>query len=178
MRDWNVLVSVRDEYQHVRRTLEQLGSVSRTDFYNVLVMQVPDPASALELLAERLAADERLRASLARFMPVTRSFAFQDPEEFEGRAKEALLPWLPDLAGKTFHVRIHRRGFKGRLSSHEEERLLAEFVLEKLEEAGTPGQIAFEDPDVIVAIETIGQRAGLAFCTREDLQKYPFLKVD
>ncbi len=178
MRDWNVLVSVRDEYQHVRRVLEQLGSVSRTDFYNVLVMQVPDPTCVLEALRERLAADEELRTSLARFVPVTRSFAFQSPEEFELRAKEALLPWLPDIAGKAFHVRIHRRGFKGRLSSHEEERLLAEFLLEKLEEAGRPGRISFEDPDAIVAIETIGQRAGLALCTREDLQKYPFLKVD
>lgn len=179
MTDWNVLVSVHDHgYKHARQLLKEFGTVSRTDFYNVFAVHVDDIPSMLEELKERLETDEQVRLSLARVVPVTTAFAFQSPEEFEARAKQAVLAWLPELAGKAFHVRMHRRGFKDRLSSHEEERLLAEFLLEKLEEAGTPAHVAFEDPDVIVAIETIGQRAGLALYTREDLRRYPFFKVD
>lgn len=179
MVDWNVIVSVYDHgYKHARELLREFGSVSRTDFYNVLAVQVGDVPGMLEKLKERLETDEKTRLCLARVVPVTVGFTFQSPEEFETRVKQAVLPWLPDLAGKGFHVRMHRRGFKGRLSSHEEERLLAEFLLEKLEETGTPGEVAFEDPDAVVVIETISQRAGLALYTREDLIKYPFLKVD
>ena len=179
MVDWNVIVSVYDHgYKHARKVLEEFGLVHRTDFYNVLAVQVGDIPAMLEKLKGRVESDEKVRLSLARVVPVTVGFTFQSPEEFETRAREAVLPWLPELAGKGFHVRMHRRGFKGRLSSHEEERLLAEFLLEQLEEIGEPGQVAFEDPDAIVVIETISQRAGLALYTCEDLIKYPFLKVD
>ncbi len=179
MSEWNAVVSVYDRgYKHARQLLEEFGSVSRTDFYNVLTVQADDVAGMLEKLKERLSTDEKARLSLARIVPVTTSFTFQSPEEFETKAKEAVLPWIPELAGKGFHVRMHRRGFKGRLSSQDEERFLDGFLLERLEGAGTPGHITFEDPDVIVVIETISQRAGLALCTREDLKKYPFLKVD
>ena len=179
MSEWNVVVSVYDRgYKHARQVLEEFGSVSRTEFYNVLAVQVDDTPGMLEKLKQRLAADEKARMSLARVVPVHVSFTFQDPAEFETKAKEAVLPWITKHAGKGFHVRMHRRGFKGRLSSQDEERFLDGFLLERLEEAGTPGRITFEDPDAIIVIETISQHAGLALCTREDLKKYPFLKVD
>jgi tRNA(Ser,Leu) C12 N-acetylase TAN1 len=44
--------------------------------------------------------------------------------------------------------------------------------------AGTPGSISFDDPDAIVAIESVGQRAGVSLWTREDLRRYPFLRLD
>ena len=179
MSEWNVVVSVYDRgYKHARQVLEEFGSVSRTDFYNVLTVQAADVPDMLEKLKERMATDEKACMSLARVVPVSASFTFQNPDEFEIKAKETVLPWVAELAGKGFHVRMHRRGFKGRLSSQDEERFLDGFLLEQLQQAGTPGHITFEDPDVIVVIETISQRAGLALCTREDLKKYPFLKVD
>lgn len=179
MSEWNVVVSVYDRgYKHACQVLEEFGSVSRTDFYNVLAVRVDDIPGLLEKLKERLATDEKARMSLARVVPVSASFTFQNPEEFETKAKEAVLPWVPKLAGKGFHVRMHRRGFKGRLSSQDEERFLDGFLLERLEQAGTPSHITFEDPDAIVVVETISQHAGLALCTREDLKKYPFLKID
>jgi hypothetical protein len=55
---------------------------------------------------------------------------------------------------------------------------LDKVLLEALAQAGTPGQITFDDPDAIVAVETVGNRAGLALWTREDLQRYPFLNLD
>jgi tRNA(Ser,Leu) C12 N-acetylase TAN1 len=179
MSEWNVVVSVYDRgYKHARQILEEFGPVSRTDFYNVLTVQVADVPGMLEKLKERLVTDEKARISLARIVPVSAGFTFQSPEEFEAKAKETVLPWVPELAGKGVHVRMHRRGFKGRLSSQDEERFLDGFLLDKLEQAGTPGRITFEDPDAIVVIETISQRAGLALFTREDLRNYPSLKAD
>ena len=45
-------------------------------------------------------------------------------EEFENKARAVAGTLLPKVANKTFHVRIHRRGFKGRLSTIEEEKFL------------------------------------------------------
>jgi len=42
------------------------------------------------------------------------------------------------LAGKSFHVRLHRRGFKGRLSTAKEERFLDEALLDALDVLGHP----------------------------------------
>jgi hypothetical protein len=38
--------------------------------------------------------------------------------------------------------------------------------------------VAFEDVDAVVSIETLDHRAGVSLWTREDLQRYPFLRVD
>lgn len=179
MQDWNVVISVHDRrYKHGRHLLEEFGSVSKTDFYNVLTLRVDDMSKLLETLRERWTTDDKVRSSLAHVMPVTRTFIFQTAEEFETKAKQAVLPWASRLAGKSFHVRMHRRGLKGRLSSQDEERFLDAFLMENLEKAGTPGRITFEDPDAILAVETINQRAGLSFWTRDDLKQYPFLNVD
>jgi tRNA(Ser,Leu) C12 N-acetylase TAN1 len=50
-------------------------------------------------------------------MPVQKKFSFQSPDEFEYKAKKEIEEWIPRLAGKAFHVRMHRRGFKDRLKS-------------------------------------------------------------
>ena len=74
-------------------------------------------------------------------------------------------------------MRMHRHGFKARLSSHEEERLLAELVLERLQEGGSSARISFHDPDFLLEVVTVGQRAGLSLWSREDGKRYPFLPL-
>ena len=101
-----------------------------------------------------------------------------DGGEPEAKAREASLTWIPDLAGKSFHVRMYRRGFKGQLSSQSEESFLDGILLDALNKIGKPGRITFENPDAIIALETIDSRAGLSLWTREDLQRYPFLRLD
>jgi len=179
MKDWNVVVSVAEHgYKPARKALAEFGNVAKTDFYNVLVMQVEDPRQLLADWSRQAAQDPELGTLLSRMMPVSQTFTFQSAEEFEAKAKEAVLSWIPALAGKGFHVRMHRRGFKGRLTSQGEEQFLDGWLLEKLDDAGTPGRISFEDPDAILAVETVNQRAGLSFWTREALQRYPLLKLD
>jgi tRNA(Ser,Leu) C12 N-acetylase TAN1 len=35
--------------------------------------------------------------------------------------------------------------------------------------------VVFDDPDAILSVDTVGDRAGLALWTREELRRYPFL---
>jgi len=177
--EWNVVVTVQEDgYQKARRLLQRFGEVGRTDFFNLLVMRVPDYRQFIEELREEGERDPEGFHVLARVIPVIQSFAFRTPQEFEAKARQAVLAWLPALAGKSFHVRMHRRGFKGQLLSVEEERLLDGYLLEALELAGEKGRITFDDPDAIVALETLGGRAGLSLWTREDLKRFPLLHLD
>jgi tRNA(Ser,Leu) C12 N-acetylase TAN1 len=177
--DWNVVISLHERtYGQARKLLEKLAPVSRTSYFNVLVMKVEDIGCLLETLRQWMEADAHIRDILARVVPVVRTFTFQTVEEFETKARETSLSFVPALAGKTFYIRMHRRGFKGRLSSQNEERFLDEFLLEALDKMGNPGRITFADPDAILALETVDCRAGLSLWSREDLQRYPFLHLD
>jgi tRNA(Ser,Leu) C12 N-acetylase TAN1 len=115
---------------------------------------------------------------VSRIAPATETFTFSSKEEFEEKASASALKFAPQLAHKRFYVRIRRRGRKELISSHDQERLLDDALLAALQAAGTPGRIAFEDPDAVIAIDTVGGWAGMALWTRQDLEEYPFLKVD
>lgn len=179
MQDWNVVVSVNEKgFREAFRVLSEFGPVSKTDFFNVLVMKVDDIHCMLDSLRERLQEDPHSLSFLSRLIPAMQTFTFQSAEEFKTKAHEAILPWAPLLAGTRFHVRIHRRGFKGRFLSPEEERGLDALLIEAIEKAGTPGSITFDDPDAILSIETVSNRAGVSLWTRQDRERYPFIRLD
>ncbi len=179
MKDWNVLISVNPQgFSQAFNVLREFGPIKKTSFFNVLIMKAENPREMVDALLERSSKDPGYLSFLSRLMPVAHAFTFKTPEEFRADAKEIILTLAPRLGDRSFHVRIHRRGFKGRLSSPEEERFLDETVLESLEKAGTPGRISFDDPDAVISIETVENQAGISLWTREDLQKYPFIRPD
>lgn len=179
MKEWNVVVTVHEDgYSQARKLLEQFGEVAKTGFFNILVMRAAEPDRLLGSLEELARREPDALLPLARVMPVTQTFSFQSPQEFEAKTCQAVSGWIPQLSDKGFHVRMHRRGFKGKLSSMEEEHFLDHYLLEALERAGTPGRITFDDPDAIIALETIGPQAGLSLWTREDLRRHPLLHLD
>lgn len=133
LRDWNMLVTVRESrYQEARQRLCELGEVGETGFFNVLVLRVDDIHQTLERLRAWFETEPQIRGWLGHAVPVTTTFSFASPAEFEAQARAAVMDWLQELAGKSFHVRMRRRGFKGRLSSQEEERLLGNVIVEAL----------------------------------------------
>src|SRR3990170_663380 len=177
--DWNVVVSVSgDCYKRARKLLRSFGAVEHTDYYNVLTLAVTDVPGFLETLRQAVEQEPELRDCIARAIPATHHFLFQSAEEFEAQAKAVAAQFAPQLTGKSFYVRMHRRGFRNRLASPHEERLLDEFLLDALERAGAPGSIRFTDPDAVIAVETVGPWAGLSLWKREDLRRYPFVRVD
>ncbi|HXV62017.1 MAG TPA: THUMP domain-containing protein [Vicinamibacteria bacterium] len=179
MRDWNVVATTRDgTFRRARELLSPAGSVSRTQFYNVMVMRVPEVEGFLDWLVGEWSKGPRFPDTIAHVRPARQAFVFHSPEEFEAKARELVLSWAPKLAGKAFHVRLHRRGFKGRLSTPEEERFLDEVLLERLSSNGTPARVTFDNPDTILAIDTVGERAGLGLWTSEERRRFVFLGVD
>ncbi len=179
MNDWNVVVTVHEGgFTAACRLLGKFGPVSRTEFFNVLAMRVEDISALLEQLRERVEKEPGILNDIARLVPLRHVFNFQSPETFEEKAAEIVSGFVPFLADKSFHVRMHRRGFKGRLSSMDEERFLDTRILDALEKEGKPGRMAFDDPDFIITVESVGTRAGLSLWSREELRRYEFLKPD
>lgn len=177
--DWNVVVTVHEEgFKPAKRVLREAGPISTTDYHDVLVMKVADLGIFTNWLAERVAEQPGLLNDISRVVPAAQVFHFHDAEEFARKARQAVLGFVPALAGKSFHVRMHRRGFRHQLSAQEEERRIGAAIFEALEAAGTPAKVAFDDPDAIVVIETVGPRAGISLFTREDMQRCPFLRFD
>ena len=179
MRDWNVVVTaIEDGYRNVLKLLEPYGAIEPTEYYNVLVIRVDDTAAMLESLASLVAESPGLMNDLSRIVPAREAFDFETAEEFEEKARAVVLQWADGLAGKSFHVRLHRRGLKRELPSPREEQFLDDVILDRLEELNARGRIDFDDPDFVIYVETVGKRAGLSVWTREDRRRYRFLPTD
>ena len=179
MKDWNVIVIVNDGwFNEALRFLGEFGAARRSRFYNVIEMSAANTRELLEGLRRKFAEEPGTSVIFSRILPVEMTFAFSSQEEFRRKAGETALVFVPQLKGKSFHVRIHSRGFKKTFSSPDEERFLDKLLLDGLESSGTPGRISFERPDAIVDIETLEDRAGAALWGREDFASYPFVKVE
>ena len=179
MLNWNVLIDVCEHsFSPAYLLLEKFGAVYQSNFENILLMKVASIPQFLADLNLRIAKDSSITNLFNRIIPVTATFSFQSQEEFETKAKETVLEWLPMLEGRKFYVRMHRKGMKDRIDRHEEETFLNLIILQESEKIGKPAQIDGVNPDLVVVVETISQQAGLSYWTRQDLQKYSWLKLD
>ncbi|MEM7595422.1 MAG: hypothetical protein AAF383_28650 [Cyanobacteria bacterium P01_A01_bin.83] len=179
MIDSNVIIHVHEHsFSRAYLLFEKFGKVYQSDFEDILLMKVESIPDFLAAFNARISEDPSLEVVASRIVPVTSTFSFQSSAEFEIKAKQVVLEWLPMLAGKKFYVRMHRKGFKDRIDRQAEETFLDLVILQELEKIGKPGVIGGIDPDVVIAVETISQQAGLSSWTRQDLQKYPWLKLD
>lgn len=179
MRDWNVVISVYQEgFRRVLRALRDLGPTERSPYYNVLVMQADNPIALLAAIEKKAEQDTALYDAISRVAPATRSFEFHSAEDLVEKAKTIIGEWAASLAGRTFHVRLHRRGAKYGFGTQDAEHQFNDVVLNATAEAGMPGKISFTDPDAVIAIDTIDDRAGLALWTREDLAHHRLLRPD
>jgi tRNA(Ser,Leu) C12 N-acetylase TAN1 len=176
---WNVIVTLPEATApQARQVLRRWGRPSRTDHFQVLVMRADDPDRFLREFGETVAATPGILNFIAHVFTAQHTFDFATVAEFEAKAREAALAWRPLLEGKRFHVRLHRRGLKGVLSTPHEERFLDDALLQALSTAGTPGRIGFDDPDYVIHIETVDHRAGISLWSRDDICRYSFLSTD
>jgi tRNA(Ser,Leu) C12 N-acetylase TAN1 len=179
MKDWNTVVSIyQDGFRLALRSLREFGCVEPSPYHNVLVMKVEDPVALLEAIEQRTEKSTALYDAISRVAPAQRSFDFHSAQDLEEQAKSILLEWLPRLARRSFHVRFHRRGPRHDLKTPDVERVLDDAVLDASRQAGTPGTLSFTDPDAVIAIDTIDDRAGMALWTREDLARHRLLRPD
>lgn len=178
--DWNVVATIApDGFHDAIRILSDFGEVSKTPFRDVLAVRTAlDAREFLEAVKTLTDTDKTLLNSVARLMPVTHRFSFSSAAEFRARVTEAVRSWARELAGKGFFVRMHRRGFHEELNSHAEERAIGQFLIDNSEDEQDRPHVDFEDPDVVIGIETVGDRGGVSRWTRADLDRYELLRFD
>ncbi len=177
MEDWNVVITVfQGGYKRALRALRELGSVERSPYHNVLVMKVDDPAALLSAVEARTRESPALYDAISRVAPAQRTFPFQTCDELLSRAKSVIDEWLPRLEGCRCYVRLHLRGVRHDLQIQEMERRLDLEIVERTGGTGRPASIAFTDPDAIIALDAIDNRAGLALWTRDELRHYAVLR--
>jgi hypothetical protein len=68
-------------------------------------------------------------------------------------------------------------GLAGRIPTQEIERAVADHLFTLAHAHGTHLETDFEDPDCVVAAETIGDQCGVALITRELSSRYRFVQA-
>ena len=178
MKDWNVVVTAyREGGRQTLRALRRLGRAETSGHYNVFVAKAPDPLEMLEEMEDRAGAEPALIETISRIAPAQTCFDYSDQADFERKTVEAVQPWLGRLSGRSFHIRVHRRG-SALTETQAEEARLGRLVLAELTAQGAQGRISFDDADLVLSIDVVGLRAGLGLWSRQDLHTHHFLRPD
>jgi tRNA(Ser,Leu) C12 N-acetylase TAN1 len=174
---WNVLATARNhEHGRLARRLKRFGDFRWAPYLGVLLGRVEDHEAFFDQL--RLAGEVKpgFLLPLARLVPLERTFVFTT-DTLIPLLKAELLTSAEEIGSRSFYVRIERRGHKGEIHSREIEQKLAHALIASLEECGCTPHVDFHDPDVIIAIEIIGDECGVGFITKSLRERYPFVKV-
>lgn len=179
-KEWNVMVTARDEgFERTCMLLGQFSPIKGTEYINVLVMKVDDFSEFFDWIMEETGRDPGiLKYDISRIAPAQHTFEFEEKDDLSKKAEAIALGWLDRIANRSFHVRMHRRGLKGSVNSREIEGTVGRALMEALQSGGRTCSVDFEDPDLVIDIETLGHRAGISLWTREEMQKYPFLRFN
>lgn len=179
MWEFNVLVTLAQDgrYGHLLHELSDYGEFNKTAFHGVILGRVTDIGEFLETIRQKR--QEQLIAfqDLGRVVPLETVFIF-DLDDFLAKLCQKIRPWLEILTDCRFYVRVERRGLKGQIASPDIEQALDAFIVDELTDLGYEGQVDFEDADMVVVIETIGDRCGVGLITRELSQRYEFVRVN
>lgn len=177
--DWNVLaICTRGETGKALALLGGVGRFRTGGYPQVLIGQVARPGGKADLMAglEGLAdGGEHCAGVLDRLVPVEDAVSFARDDVTETLC-ERFEPLAARLCGRTFYVRAHLRGLKGRIEHPAVERALGDFLSEFAARAGEPPKVSFRDPDVVVVVEVVGRRVGYAFLGR-DQRSLPLVRV-
>ncbi len=168
------MTSLEGQREALLYGLRKLARFRRGGFPNVLVATVDDPRGFLDVLG---AAPAALRASIGKVVPVDRALRFAGPDTFVDDVATGLAPWLDRLAGRTFFVRVFRRGFRGLIDSTRAEGEIGARLVAMLEARGERPKVSFRDPDVAIAIETLRDEAGVGFLDRALRAAHPLVHV-
>ncbi len=171
-----VTLAADGRFQHLLEELSLYGDFRKTEFFGVILGQVPSPVEFLETVREKRTQQLIAFQDLGRVVPVDTCFNFRH-QTFLDQVRAALAPYAKSLADKRFYVRLERRGLKGRLISPEIERALDDFMLDLVERSGATARIAYDDPNTVLTVETVGDRCGIGQLTSELMQRYDFVRV-
>jgi tRNA(Ser,Leu) C12 N-acetylase TAN1 len=175
--DWNVLAtSVEGARPVLMSGLRRLGVFRGAGYRNVAIGRVEDVAAFLAAWRDAMAGDTMLAAAVGRVLPIACTFRLDaaDPTASLLAAVEAL---APEIDGRSFYVRVARRGLRDVLDSSEAERTLGTALWRRIEASGRTPRVVFDDPEVVIAAETLGDRGGIGLLDRALRAAYPFVRV-
>jgi tRNA(Ser,Leu) C12 N-acetylase TAN1 len=175
--DWNLIVTAQEGMaQDLRRALRPVVALRGSGFRNVFAARVDDPDAALVAAGALLERQPFVALWLARMLPIARTFTV-DLARLDAQLTDEVAPLLDRLAGRTFFVRVERRGHRGAVHAHATEQTLGTSIFTALERRGDEPRVRFTDPDVVVAVELLGDVGGLALVTRDQRRRFPFVRV-
>lgn len=176
-RPWNVMLTAKNRQQRdLARMVKHLGDFRWTPFLGVMVGRVENPEAFCDQLLRSEQDKPGFLEPLARLVPLDRAFTFR-VETLAEELKQAVLSYADRIDGGSFYVRIERRGHTGDFHSQPLEQELDRTLMDQLRDRGAAPRIDFKDPDMIVAVELIGDDCGVGLVTRAMRERYPFVKV-
>ncbi len=174
---WNVLATAKDkELRHLARRLRRFGDFRWTQFRGVLVGRVEDHQAFFEQLQRCEENEPGFLRPLARMVPIDRLFTFT-LDDLTTKLKQAVTKYASLIDGGTFYVRVERRGHASVFHSRELEQELDRTLVELLKAGGENPLVSFRDPDMILAVEMLGNECGLGALTRALRVRFPFIRV-
>ena len=176
--EWNVIVTVLPGAGHEHQLLGALARFGRfraTAFRDVCIGRVADVGEFLQAIRLAAEANKPWTARLGRVIPVEATFSFT-VETLGECLKRAATPFVERMTSGSFHVRLERRGFEGRIRSQSVEREVAAHLFAIAAEQGKTLRTDFDDPDYIVVAETLGGECGVALLTRDLRSRFPFVQ--
>ena len=174
---WNVIVTTlpgRPRFLAALKGLRRLGEFRATSFRDVCLGHVEDGGLFLEALLAARAGAETWALAVARAIPVEQTFAFT-PETLAAQLKVVLAPLAVRMGAASFHLRLERRGLADLLPSGRIEREVADHLYSVAEARGVALHTSFDDPDYVLAAETVGAECGVALLSRAMRERYPFV---
>ncbi|OGW70049.1 MAG: hypothetical protein A3A88_00975 [Nitrospirae bacterium RIFCSPLOWO2_01_FULL_62_17] len=174
---WNILATAKERDQrHLVRLLKRFGDFRWTRFLGVLIGRVEDHEAFFAQLQRHEEDEPGFLHPLAKLVPIEQTFAFT-VDTFPVRLKEAVLGYAERIGSGSFYVRIERRGGAGEIHSQQLEQELDRTVCDALRARGETPSVDFKNPDLIVAVETIGEECGIGVLPRALRMRYPFVRV-
>jgi tRNA(Ser,Leu) C12 N-acetylase TAN1 len=177
--DWNVIVTVapgRGNEHRLLGSLAHLGRFRPTAYRYVCMGWVADTEAFLEAIHQARAAGKAWSAYVGRVVPIEHVFSFA-PESLAAQMKEAIAPFVARMSDGSFCVRVERRGLAGRVSSRDVEQEVAEHAYALAAAQGKAMRTVFEDPDFVIAGETLGDECGVALLPRALRQRFSFVQT-
>jgi len=177
MMGWNVLATAKEDQQrHLARKLKRLGDFRWSPFLGVLMGRVEDHQAFFDQLGRSEEIEPGFLLPLARVVPLDKTLTI-DVASLVPMLKAEVLGYADRIGSGAFYVRVERRGHKGEIHSQQLEQELAHALVELLTQKGHTPRVDFQNPDVIIAIEIVGDECGIGIITKSLRERYPFVKV-
>lgn len=163
-RPWDALVTCRDTRMGpALAELMPFGRFRTSGYRRVLLGQLNEGVGLAEL-------GQGTTATVQRAFVAESCLPFERDDVTETLCVE-LEPIAERFANQSFFVRANLRGLKGRLETPTVERAMGAFLIDACAAMARPARVTFDDPDLVLAVETVGSRVAWAVIDRPTRQQ-------